>query len=159
MTGHWLQPALAGGVLVILAGSAWAQDLNITGLRTDPVMLYRDCQMDQGVAVTKQEFKGPWPARRDPTSSLYLHLVRDGVKYCVKAFLVSTDQVISVPKDSGCGAQAGRQPPKTGATRGIGEACRGAGDDFGLPAGTPGRRKADDDFGAPAGTPGARPAR
>jgi hypothetical protein len=58
MTGHWLQPALAGGALVMLAGSAWTQDVNITGLRTDPVMLYRDCQMDQGVASRSKSSRG-----------------------------------------------------------------------------------------------------
>jgi hypothetical protein len=106
-----------------MAGSAAAQDFNITGLRTDPVMLYRDCKMDQAVAITKQQFQGPWPARKDPTSSLYFHLVRDGVPYCVKAFSVSTDQTVKVDRDSECGARIAGRPPKTGAVRGVGEGC------------------------------------
>jgi hypothetical protein len=156
MTGRWRRSELTSCLLLLLAGTASAQDVNIVGLRTDPVMLYRDCKMDQTVVVTKQQFKGPWPARRDPNSSLYLHLVRDGVPYCVKAFAVSTDQVINVPKNAECGPQRGGPSPKAGSERGIGEACRG---EFGPPAGTPGRSRAIDDFGGEAATPGVRPSR
>jgi hypothetical protein len=119
-----LRPELAGAALLALAGTAWGQEFNITGLRTDSVMLYRDCKMDQGVAVTKQQFQGQvWPARKDPNSSLYYHVVRDGVSYCVKAFSVSTDQAVKVEKDSECGAKVAGRPPKTGAVRGVGEGC------------------------------------
>jgi len=155
MTRWWRRAELAACLVLMLAGTASAQEVHIIGLRTDPVMLYRDCQMDQPVAVTKQQFKGPWLARRDPNSSLYLHLVRDGVAYCVKAFAVSTDQAITVPKEAECGPQPGGPAPKAGAERGLGGACR----DFGPPAGTPGRSRAIDDLDGPAATPGVRPSR
>ena len=118
------RPEIAGVVLLVLAGSAWAQEFNITGLRTDSVTLYRDCKMDQGVPISKQQFQGPWPARKDPGSTLYFHVVRDGVKYCVKAFSVWTDQTVKVDKDSECGAKVAGRPPKTGAVRGVGEGCQ-----------------------------------
>ena len=126
------------GLLLLSAGAttAWAQDFNVTGLRTDRVTIYRDCKMDQGVVVSKQEFKGPWPARQDPGSALNYLIVRDGVTYCVKAFSVSTDRKIEVPKDSQC---TGSSTPGAGSSRGFGGVCG--------------------DMGPPAGTPGARPAR
>jgi len=125
-------------LLVVSAAPVWAQDFNVTGFRTDRVTLYRDCKMDQGVVVTKQEFKGPWPARQDPGSSLYYRIVRDGVTYCVKAFQVSTDRTIEVPKDAQCTGDASAMP-KAGSARGLGGVCG--------------------DMGPPAGTPGARPTR
>lgn len=118
-----LRPEIVGTALLALAGTAWGQEFNITGLRTDSVTLYKDCKMDQGVSITKQQFQGVWPARKDPSSSLYYHLVRDGVNYCVKAFSVSTDQPVKVEKGTECNVQVAGRPPKTGAVRGVGEGC------------------------------------
>ena len=57
-----LRPEIVGMALFALAGTAWGQEFNITGLRTDSVILYRDCKMDQGVPVTKQQFQSQvWP--------------------------------------------------------------------------------------------------
>jgi hypothetical protein len=119
-----LRPELAGAVLLAMIGTAWAQDFNITGLRTDSVTLYKDCKLEQGSSITKQQFQGPWPAKKDPTSSLYFNVTRDGVRYCVKAFSVWTDQAVKVDKDSECGAKVAGRPPKTGAVRGVGEGCQ-----------------------------------
>ena len=40
-----LRPELVGTALLALAGTAWGQQFNITGLRTDSVTLYRDCKI------------------------------------------------------------------------------------------------------------------
>ncbi|HME96832.1 MAG TPA: hypothetical protein VKN16_21730 [Methylomirabilota bacterium] len=120
----WLWPEIVGSALLALAGTAWGQEFNITGLRTDSVTLYRDCKMEQPVTVTKQQFEGQkWAARKDPNSALYFLLVRDNVNYCVKAFSVSTDQTVKVDKDSQCNARVAGAPPKSGAVRGVGEGC------------------------------------
>lgn len=119
-----LRPEIVGPLLLVVTGVAWAQEsFNITGLRTDSVTLYKDCKMDQGVPVTKQQFQGPWPATKDPGSSLYFRVARNGESYCVKAFSVQTDQAVRVDRDKECGAKVAGRPPKVGAVRGVGEGC------------------------------------
>jgi hypothetical protein len=122
--GMWLWPKIVGMLFFAGVGTAWAdQSFSITDFRTDSVTLYKDCKMDQGVQIARQQFQGPWPATKDPNSSLYFHVVRDGQKYCVKAFSVKTDQAIKVDKDAECGAMIAGSQLKSGAVRGVGEGC------------------------------------
>ena len=119
-----LWPEIVGMLLLAAAGTAWAdQSFSIIGFRTDSVTLYKDCDMNQGVPIARQQFQGPWPATKDPKSSLYFHVVRDGQKYCVKAFSVKTDQTIKVDNDAECGAMIAGSQLKSSSVRGVGEGC------------------------------------
>ena len=73
--------------------------------------------------VAREDFKGPWPATRDPASPLYLRVQVEQVEYCVRAFAVDTDKTVTIQKDSECRATVAGKQPKTGATRGVGEEC------------------------------------
>jgi hypothetical protein len=116
-----LRPEIVATLLLAAAGTAAAdQPLNITGLRTDPITLYKDCKMDQGIPVTRQQFQGPWAAVKKD-SSLYFWVKRSDGDYCVKAFSVQTDQAKVV--DGECGAKVAGRPPRTGAVRGVGGGC------------------------------------
>lgn len=132
--GRWRSAVLAGLGLAA-AGAVWpahlpaqdnpTQSFNITGLRMSKVTLYRQCAMDQGVTLSREdvEKRKPWPATSDPKTAVYYWVKMDGADYCVKAFAVQTDRAMPVAKDEECRTRVAGRPPKTGAVRGVGENC------------------------------------
>lgn len=132
--GRWRRAVLAGVVLAA-AGAVWppplpaqnnpTQSFNIVGLRMGKVTLYRECAMDKGVTISREdvEKRKPWPATSDPKTSVYYWVKMDGADYCVKAFAVETDRAVPVAKDEECQSRVAGRPPKTGAVRGVGEKC------------------------------------
>ena len=130
MSARNMRPPEAIVVLLLLAGAgtAWAQEtFNVKGLRTEKVTLY-DCNPEKEKRkpqkeVAKKDFRGSWPAARDPSSPLYLKVQVDKSEYCVRAFAVETDKPVVIQKDKECGAMVAGRQQKTGATRGVGEAC------------------------------------
>ena len=132
--GGWCRGG--GGGLVLAAAGAVSppapraedgppQSFNIVGLRMNKVTLYRECAMDKGVSISRDdvEKRKPWRATSDPKTSVYYWVKMDGVDYCVKAFAVETDRVVPVAKDEECRTRVAGRPPKTGAVRGVGENC------------------------------------
>jgi hypothetical protein len=118
--------AIATLVVLVAPGASWAQEerFNVKAFRTDRVDLY-DCGVDKrktGQELTKAGFSGPLPATREPSSPLYLRVHVNGQQYCVRAFAVQTDKVITVP-DKECGTRVAGKQVSTGATRGVGEGC------------------------------------
>src|SRR5215510_10915689 len=123
---HLLRLETIVALLVLVApGASWAQEqFNVKAFRTNRVDLY-DCGADKkktGQELTKAGFSGPLPATMEPSSPLYLRVQVNGEQYCVKAFAVQTDKVITVP-DKECGTRVAGKEMKTGATRGIGQGC------------------------------------
>lgn len=117
------------GIALLLAGAGPAaaaeETFSVKGLRTEKVTLY-DCnpERDKRKAqkdVAKKDFRGAWPATRDPASPLYLKVQVDREEYCVRAFAVETDKPVKIEKDGECRAMVAGKQPKTGATRGVGE--------------------------------------
>ena len=123
-----LPETLAVALLLAGAGTVRAQEVfSVKGLRTEKVTLY-DCHPEKEKRkpqkeVTRTDFRGPWSATRDPRSSLYLRVEVDKSEYCVRAFAVETDKPVTIQKDNECGARVAGRQLKTGATRGVGEAC------------------------------------
>ena len=127
--------AVTAGLVLAAATAAWpaapraqvtpTQSFNIVGLRMSKVTLYRECAMDKGVSISREdvEKRKPWPATSDPKTSVYYWVKMDGADYCVKAFAVETDRAVPVAKDEECQSRVAGRPPKTGAVRGVGEKC------------------------------------
>ncbi len=83
------------------------------GLRTEKVTLY-DCNKEKDKRkavkdVTRKDFRGPWPATRDPASPLYLKVQVERTEYCVRAFAVETDKTVAIEKDMECRAMVAGQ--------------------------------------------------
>jgi hypothetical protein len=126
---------VTAGLVLAAATVAWpaapraqdppAQSFNIVGLRMNKVTLYRECAMDKGVSISREdvEKRKPWRATTDPKTSVYYWVKMDGADYCVKAFAVETDRTVPVAKDEECRTRVAGRPPKTGAVRGVGENC------------------------------------
>jgi hypothetical protein len=74
--------------------------------------------------VAKKDFKGSWPATRDPSSPVYLKVQVDKSEYCVRAFAVEADKPVTALRDNECGAMVAGRQMMTGATRSVGERCR-----------------------------------
>jgi hypothetical protein len=119
------------GIGLLLAGAtapAVAETFSVKGLRTEKVTLY-DCNPDKDkrrpqMDVARKDFHAAWPATRDPVSPLFLRVQIERTEYCVRAFAVETDRPVAIQKDAECGAMVAGKQPKTGATRGVGEACK-----------------------------------
>lgn len=131
MRGRRMRWREALGIAVLLAAGApaWGQEtFSVKGLRTEKVTLY-DCNPEKDKRraqreVARKDFTAAWPATRDPASPLYLRVQVDRAEYCVRAFAVETDRPVVIQKDAECGTMVAGKQPKTGATRGVGEACR-----------------------------------
>ena len=132
--GRWHRAVGTGLVLAATAAAAPpplaaqgnpAESFNIVGLRMSKVTLYRECAMDKGVSISREdvEKRKPWRATSDPKTSVYYWVKMDGADYCVKAFAVETDRAVPVAKDEECRTRVAGRPPKTGAVRGVGENC------------------------------------
>jgi len=123
---RWREAIIVAGLLGA-DGAAWAQEaFNVTGLRMNKVMLYKDCNMEKGVPFTREDLekRKPWPAKKDPNTSVYYWVKMDDGNYCVKAFAVETDRTVPVARDEECKTSVAGRPPKTGAVRGVGEGCK-----------------------------------
>lgn len=122
--------ALAGATAgwtpgVSAQGTPGPETFNIVGLRMSKVTLYRDCSMEKGVSLSREDLekRKPWRATNDAKSAVYYWVKMDGGDYCVKAFAVETDRPVPVVKDEECRTRVAGRPPKTGAVRGVGESC------------------------------------
>src|SRR5262245_1242132 len=124
---HLLRLEAIVALLVLIApgaSSAQEEQLTVKAVRVGRRALY-DCGSEKkktGQELTKAGFSGPLPATMEPSSSLYLRVQVNGQEYCVKAFAVQTDKVITVP-DKECGTRVAGREVKTAATRGIGQGC------------------------------------
>ena len=123
--GLVLTAAVAAAPPPLAAQGTPTESFNIVGLRMSKVTLYRECAMDKGVSISREdvEKRKPWRATADPKTSVYYWVKMDGADYCVKAFAVETDRAVPVAKDEECRTRVAGRPPKTGAVRGVGENC------------------------------------
>jgi hypothetical protein len=128
MKMRYLLRVEAIGALLLLVtpavSRAQEQQFNVKAFRTDRVDLL-DCGVDKkktGQELTRTGFSGSLPATMEPSSPLYLRVYVNGQQYCVKAFAVQTDKVITIP-DKECGTRVAGKPVNTGVTRGVGEGC------------------------------------
>jgi hypothetical protein len=150
-----VSPATVLFMSLVVADVASSQEtLNVTGLRMNRITLYKDCDTTQGVPFTREDLekRKPWPATRDPSSTLNYWVTMDGQKYCVRAFAVETDQAVTVGGE--CQPRVAGGQPKTGAVRGVGETCGDGGIEATPPVPRPGGGRP---VGPPAGTQGNRP--
>ena len=66
-----------------------------------------------------------WPVTPDDKVDESLLRVKvDGADYCVRLYAVETDKAVSATAE--CGALVAANQPRSGATRGVGEECKGA---------------------------------
>lgn len=112
--------------LVAAPGGAQEVPVEITKLRDKTVALYR-CEDTSKPALeySRERFLGPWKATKDPDKPMLLRVVVDGDPYCVKAYMVETRTVVPATRSGGeCKTAGGKQPPRAGFTRGMGEGCK-----------------------------------
>jgi len=116
----WAMVAIAG-----TGSSASAEELQVTKIRGESVDLFRCDDLSRSVRpVSQREFRGPWPAMKEPDNPMFLRVVVDGDRYCVKAHLVEANTTIPATSAAGeCQPKGGKQP-KPGFSRGVGEGCR-----------------------------------
>jgi hypothetical protein len=113
-------------VLVLLAAAvtAAAQGASqVTKLRTSKVTLFDCADGSKKKEVSQSDFKAPWPVTSKPTEAGLLPVKVDGVDYCVRLYAVETDKAITTTSE--CGALVAANQPRSGATRGVGEECKG----------------------------------
>jgi hypothetical protein len=130
--------ALIRGMVVIWAmvtvaftgSSASADELQVTKIRGDSVDLFSCDDLSKSVGQVSQnefrgpgKFRGPWPATKQSDRPLFLRVVVDGDRYCVKAYLVEANTTMPATSAAGeCKPKGGKQP-KPGFSRGVGEGC------------------------------------
>jgi Tfp pilus assembly protein PilE len=113
-------------VLLLLAAvtTAAAQEVwQVTKLRTPKVTLYDCANGKEKKHVAQKDFQPPWPVTSGPTEAGLLVVKVEGSDYCVRAYAVETNKTIAAKSD--CGALVAVNQPKSGATRGVGEDCKG----------------------------------
>jgi hypothetical protein len=69
----------------------------------------------------RDRFSEPWPVLSTAAGGL-LEVRVEGEPYCVRAYAVETNRVISASAE--CGAVVAAKQPKSAATRGLGEECK-----------------------------------
>ena len=112
------------GTVVFTGSAASADDLQITKIRGDSVALFRCDDLSTSIRqVTQREFRGPWAATKEPDNPMFLRVVVDGDRYCVKSYLVEANTPVPGTNAAGeCKPKGGKQP-KPGFSRGVGEGC------------------------------------
>jgi hypothetical protein len=113
LVGSWLLAPPAGA----------EQQYEIRKLRDEKVALYEcDDVTKPALQYPRERFQAPWMATKDPDKPMFFRVEVDGATYCVKAHMVETAAPVPATK-SGTECKPGKQPPRAGFTRGMGEGC------------------------------------
>jgi hypothetical protein len=112
------------GTVAFVESAASADELQITKIRGDSVALFRCDDLSKSVRqVSQREFRGPWAATKEPDNPMFLRVVVDGDRNCVKAHLVEANTPVPATNAAGeCKPKGGTQP-KPGFSHGVGEGC------------------------------------
>jgi len=114
-----------------MGSAAAADELQITNLRGNSVDLFGCDDLSKSVWRVSQsefrgpgKFRGPWPATKEPDKPMFLRVVVNGDRYCVKAYLVEANTPVPATSAGGeCQPKGGKQS-KPAFSRGVGEGCR-----------------------------------
>jgi hypothetical protein len=124
--GRWGWGGARGGGCRVATGSAGggrpAQSFNIVGLRMNKVTLYRECAMDKGVSISREDVEKRNRGGPLPTQDVRLLLGEDGRGRLLREGVRGGDGTGGTGgQGQECRTRVAGRPPKTGAVRGVGE--------------------------------------